>query len=466
MKTMEINKAGSTALELMPERCGAVTVGCTDVAGIIDAVMESSERLREEHNALRGTVEELEADQLKISKSSTDARALSQRAIGQLADGQALVKNSIDEIQGLIQLVSALSQHVTGFASAMDQVQRSSSHIAEIAETTNILALNATIEAMRAGDAGRTFAVVAEEVKSLANQTQSAAGEITKTVEMLSSEASIMIQDIENGENASQKAQSSIVQIENVMDAAGSLVDKVNHENDQINNSIDTISNHVSRVQNVLHGFNDAAVENENNLSTAHIRMSDLETTANDMFDDLVHSGLSPADSLMVDRAIAWKEDIQLLTETALANGEVTLDQLFDVDYQEIKGSNPARYTTSLNDWAKKAWTPFFDKANASSSSILASICTDMNGYMPAHATKYSQEPTGDLAKDTESCRSGRKILDAIDLRAKKSDAPYIMGAYRHEGDGLEYNVIRMIYIPLTINGRRWGNFEVAYSIE
>src|SRR3546814_10396761 len=57
----------------------------------------------------------------------------------------------------LLELVETLSQHVTGFAAAMNQVRRCSKDIEQIAETTNILALNATIEAMRAGEAGRTL---------------------------------------------------------------------------------------------------------------------------------------------------------------------------------------------------------------------------------------------------------------------------------------------------------------------
>jgi len=65
----------------------------------------------------------------------------------------------------------------------MEQVRRCSKDIEDIAETTNILALNATIDAMRAGEAGRTFAVVTGEVKSLANDTRKATEEITATVD-------------------------------------------------------------------------------------------------------------------------------------------------------------------------------------------------------------------------------------------------------------------------------------------
>src|SRR3546814_9308826 len=70
------------------------------------------------------------------------------------------------------------SDLVTNFAAVMAQVQQVSQSIEQIAKTTNMLALNAAIEAERAGDAGRTFAVVAAEVKKLAHSTRGATDEI------------------------------------------------------------------------------------------------------------------------------------------------------------------------------------------------------------------------------------------------------------------------------------------------
>ena len=75
-----------------------------------------------------------------------------------------------------------------------------------------------------------------------------------------------------------------------------------------------------------------------------------------------------------------------------------------------------------------------------------------------------SREPTGDLAHDTKYCRNGRILFDPLDQKAKVSDAPYMMAVYRQEGDGTRYYVVRNVYVPLYINGDRWGDFEFAYS--
>ncbi|MEO9463048.1 MAG: methyl-accepting chemotaxis protein [Marinomonas sp.] len=465
MKPIDIDQTAASALDLIPESCGDVTVGCTDVAGIVSAVLQSSQRLRQEHNALNETVKELEADQNKVALASDEARDLSARATAQLGEGTLLIESSLSEINGLLELVETLSRHVTGFASAMEQVRRSSQDIEDIAETTNILALNATIEAMRAGEAGQTFAVVAGEVKNLANDTRRATKEISKTVETLGTEAGAVIEQIEQGSRASDKAKSSVAQIKRTINGAGDLLSQVDRQNEQITRSTSTISNHVGRVQQAIDSFDSATLDNEAKLANAHERMEGLEDTANTMFDRIVHAGLSPNDSMNVKLAQSYAQIIKDLTEAGLARGELSADALFDRNYIEIQDSNPVRYQTQLWDWAHENWRPILDEARASNSNLTAAACTDVNGYLPTHISEHSKEPTGDLAYDTKYCRNGRIIFDARDKIAKASDAPFTMGVYRQEGDGKNYVLVRNIYIPLYFEGKRWGDFEMAYQL-
>jgi len=84
MKPIEIDTGSASALDMIPESCGDVTVGCTDVAGIVEAVLKSSEILRD-------TVVALEADQYKVAEASDEARLLSERAIERLGEGTTLI---------------------------------------------------------------------------------------------------------------------------------------------------------------------------------------------------------------------------------------------------------------------------------------------------------------------------------------------------------------------------------------
>ena len=195
-----------------------------------------------------------------VAQASDEARLLSERAIDRLGEGSALIQSSLGQITELLELVETLTQHVTGFAAAMAQVRSSAHEIDQIAETTNILALNATIEAMRAGDAGRTFAVVANEVKSLASSTRRATEEIGRTIDTLGREADEVISKIEHGGKASSEAKLSVGQIQHTMRSVNELIVEVDGQNDQITRATATISDHVHAVQDVLESFDRAAI--------------------------------------------------------------------------------------------------------------------------------------------------------------------------------------------------------------
>ena len=464
MEHSKIVASDQAALDMIPARCGDVTVGCTDVAGVVAAVIDSSEKLREEHNALHVTIEALEADQARVSEASDEARLLSERAIARLGDGNALIRSSLSQITNLLDLVETLTKHVTGFASAMDQVKRSSQRIEEIAETTNILALNATIEAMRAGESGRAFAVVADEVKGLAGATRRATEEISGTIDTLESEARAVIGQIEGGAAASAEAKESVSKIEQTLSGVSELVEEVDRQNDQIARSTSTISNHISKVQDVLVSFDSAAIENEKKLESAHKRMEDLEMTASEMFDGIVKAGLSPRDSEMVAKAQEHAQRLVDVAEKAITNGEISAEAFFDQNYKQVQGSNPPRFRTVLSDWADKNWRPLMDDMLVNGSGAKMCSPADMKGFLPTHISDRSRQPTGDLQHDTKYCRNGRILFGPIDRKAKTSDAPYMMAVYRQEGDGQTYDVVRNVYVPIYIAGRRWGDSELAYT--
>ena len=452
-------------IDNISRQCGDVTVGCSEVAGVVQKVIDSFGALHSEHEALKGTVDALDADQKMVNDACDESRLLSERALERLETGRTHIQSSLQQISHLLEAVQALSMHVTGFAAAMEQVKRTSLEIEEIADNTNILALNATIEAHRAGEAGRTFSVVANEVKNLAGNAHRASKEITRTIETLESEAAQVIDKIGTGADDSAKARKSVSQIEETISEVCDLITEVDGQNDQIVRNSSKIGVHVHKVQGVLDGFGKVVTRNEVQLGKAHDRIESLEMTASGMFDALVKAGMSPADSAMVDQGMERAREIVAVTEAAIASNEISAHALFDTNYREIEGSNPVRYRTGLSDWADKVWRPLIDAYTASDARVAAFACTDMNGFLPTHLSRHSQAPTGNVAHDTQFCRNGRILFGAIDQRAKQSNDPYMMAVYRREADGSDYTVVRNVYIPLVINGRRWGDLEMAYVL-
>lgn len=459
-----IKASASEAADGISASCSEVTLGCSDVSGLVQSVLASSEKLRAEHTALLGTVATLNEDQDQVAQACDESRLLSQRAIDQLAEGTDHIRASLAEIGNLLLLVDTLTQHVTGFAAAMEQVRQCSRDIDQIAETTNILSLNAAIEAARAGDAGRGFAVVANEVKTLAGKTRKATDEITRTIDALGSEAEHVVAEIGKGVKVRDNARNSVARIEETLLGVGEMVSEVDRQNDQIAQATGAISGHVTRLQHALASFNEAAEDNEGKLGRAQERMDQLEEMASIMFDQVVHAGLAPRDMRMVERAQAAADEATALVLAALSEGTLTEGALFDENYVEVPGTAPQLFRNRFCDWADAHWRPILDRVMVSDPNIVATVCDDRNGFLPTHLSDRSRKPTGNYAHDLQYCRNGRMIYNSIDRRIKNSDAPFSMAVYRYEGDGEHYRVVRLASVPIVINGRRWGDYEISYA--
>jgi methyl-accepting chemotaxis protein len=445
--------------------CGQVTIGCTETAGLLERAIKSADLLKEGHTNLAGITGKLEADIADVALATSEAKTLSDSARQKLESGSRTIRLSMETFSEMIILIDHLGAHITGFASAMEQVKRVSQSIDTIARTTNMLALNAAIEAEKAGDAGATFAVVAAEVKKLALDTRSAAIEITGTVNSLSDEASKFVGQIEAGMVSSEEAQKQYSSLQTMINGVTEIVSHVGEYNQEIANSTADIHRSLSEAQAVRGSVAQSNEEMHGSLNSASEQVKGLEFEANRMFDHLVHSGLARDDMPLVALAQEQAMYVQLLTEQALGSGQLRSGDLFDTHLSPIPGSNPPRFITGLSKWADDNWQPLLESIKAYNPAIISVVCSSREGFLPTHLKAFSRPPTGDVTHDTRYCRNGRVLMDGIDHAAKASEQDYMMAVYRHEGDGQTYQTVRNVYVPLRFNGRRWGDLEIAYIL-
>jgi methyl-accepting chemotaxis protein len=446
--------------------CGDVTVGCSETAGLLEKGLASADWLKTKHGELSELTLRLDSDIAEVTLATSEAQNLSQAAVTELRSGNQTIALSIAQFSQMIALVENLGMHITGFAAAMEQVKRVSQSIDTIARTTNMLALNAAIEAEKAGAAGQTFAVVASEVKKLALDTRKAAVEITGTVNSLADEGAKFVGQIEDGISTSAAAQQHFAGLQQLIEGVSQIVGQVGEHNSGIAASTSAIHHGLVESQKVRDDVANANGEMFDAIARAHTQIDELEMQANRMFDHIVHSGLSSDDLEFVELA---KEEAQALvevTEAAIASGALSMEALFDTNYEPVPGSNPPRFTTRLTKWAEQNWQPIIESIKAKRpDKILSCVPTSHEGFLPIHLREFSRRPTGDLAHDTKHCRNGRILIGGIDDIAKASDQDYMMAVYRHEGDGKTHTTVRNVYVPLRINGRRWGDAEIAYVI-
>jgi methyl-accepting chemotaxis protein len=344
----------------------------------------------------------------------------------------------------------------------MSQVQTVSSTIETIARKTNMLALNATIEAARAGDAGRSFAVVAAEVKKLAHDTRAATSQIASTIGELTREAGAVTTEIKTGVERSLAAQSGFSTISDTVREVSEIVGMVDRQTEGIAHSTSMIQTSVDRVKAGLTEFAGDARANGSELLTAQKRLAHLEMLSNTMLDTLANSGAEIDDTPFILKAQEACRHIQAVVEQAIDAGELTFEDVFDRDYQIVEGSNPVQYTVRFNDVADRHVRPILDRSEASDGRIIGCAIGDMNGYLPTHLSKRSHPQGPDPVWNDEHCRNRRILIDDTTRMALASDRPATLATYRMElGD--KFIPVKNVFVPLWIKGRRWGNFELAY---
>jgi len=435
---------------------------CSDVAGYVTGVATRIGEHLKMLDQLEEVTTRLLADQARVSDSTDEARLLSEQAKSKLDAGRAAIEGTIDGFKGLTDLIVQLGERMAGFASAMSQVQTVSSTIETIARKTNMLALNATIEAARAGDAGRSFAVVAAEVKKLAHDTRAATSQIATTIGELTREASAVTTEIKTGVERSRAAQSGFGQISDTVREVSEIVGMVDRQTEGIAHSTSMIQTSVDRVKAGLTDFAGDARENGTELLSAQKRLAHLEMLSNTMLDTLANSGAEIDDTPFILKAQEACRQIQAVIERAIDAGELTVEDAFDTDYQIVEGSNPVQYDVRFNDSADRHVRPILDRVKASDGRIIGSAIGDLNGYLPTHLSERSHPQGPDPVWNDAHCRNKRILIDDATRNALASEKPATLATYRMEL-GEKHIPVKNVFVPLWIKGRRWGNYELAY---
>jgi methyl-accepting chemotaxis protein len=463
VKWEKIGVSDEAAAKEIANICGEVTIGCAETAILVTHAIDLASKMADGNSQIFDISETVDAEIGRVSLATHDAKELAKKAQIQLEDGNEVIQISKNSFTALIALVRDLSAHVTSFGAAMEQVRRVSADIDSIARTTNMLALNAAIEAQKAGESGRSFAVVAAEVKSLASDARVAATEITITVNSLTTETSSLVAKMTDGIATSDSAQAGLDELDNMIRAVTRITADVGKLNTEIDESAKQLHEKQRVASDLRKNLNEVNHMMRDKLQTAHNQISHLDLRASAMFNHIVHAGLSEVDQPFVEYAIKKGREAEEMLYSALANGSLTMEAIFDRNYKQIEGSNPPRYRNGLSAWADANWRPFLDNVPKENPLVDGAICSGEDGYLPTHVTRFSEVPNGDFEHDKNWCRNGIILKSGVDFPAKASNDPYTMAVYCHEGGvGTTY---RSVYVPIRVNGRRWGDFELVYAL-
>lgn len=249
----------------------------TQLASAASQMMQTSQHTHQEMQRQQAEVEqvasamtEMAATVREVARSAQTTASATQSAHQQATEGKSLVAGTVTAINALSEEVGEASQVVQNLADDGERIGSVLDVIRSIAEQTNLLALNAAIEAARAGEHGRGFAVVADEVRTLASRTQESTQEIQEMIERLQSGTAKAVSVMEDGQKQTAGVQEEIKKETQFLEAIVQSVSQI----DDMCNQIASASEQQSAVaedinRNLLHinQITEAASENANQIS-------------------------------------------------------------------------------------------------------------------------------------------------------------------------------------------------------
>jgi methyl-accepting chemotaxis protein len=447
------------------EQAGKLGIEICDVSGHVEEVATRVQHQAQVCQTLRESAAQTLEGNHRIASAAREMRSVSAEAATGVQESQQTLEASLADIHGLVAGVTQIESQIGALRSALAHVSRVSEEISLIARQTHLLALNAAIEAARAGDAGKSFAVVAAEVKNLSAKTAKATGQIETTLGQLTQQTEQLISEGSVNMARAHRVREGTRKIGDVVHATGNAITHLNDEAAQIAALTGEIETQCHGLESHVLEIAGGVEESSRNFVQAKDRLGQLLGVSETLIELTAATGVETADTGFIKAVQHAAAAVSKAFDAAVARGELSIDDLFDQQYVPIAGTNPVQFTTRFTAFTDRVLPAIQEPLLGLDPRVVFCAAVDARGYLPTHNLKFSLPQREDVAWNMANCRNRRIFDDRTGIAAASHTKNFLLQTYRRDMGAGQFVLMKDASAPVFVGDRHWGGVRIAYKV-